>query len=56
MLGFKSICDENISNIKKDNDDILEINSLLKSYKDMHELFDSWLVLAVDDIDVSHIR
>jgi hypothetical protein len=57
MLGFKSINSADIKNSTIDidnNSDILEINSLLKSYKDIHECFHAWVVLAIEDVDVSY--
>jgi len=45
MLGFKAM----EGNITDQN--MKEINSLLMHYQPLHHLFDSWIVLALDDID-----
>ena len=45
MLGFQAIEGDKIDQNMK------EINNLLTQYQPLHFLFDSWIVLALDDID-----
>jgi D-glycerate 3-kinase len=45
MLGFRPVPDETLSL----SPDMRQINSFLADYRDMHAMFDTWVVLAVDD-------
>lgn len=46
MLGFTA------TNITSMSNNLQEINEELVKYKDLHDMFDAWLVLAVNDVDI----
>jgi D-glycerate 3-kinase len=62
MLGFQSINPDILSSMKTDikpplfpkaidMNGITQVNDILKDYKALHEIFDQWLVLALDDVN-----
>ena len=56
MLGFRPLSPDILRRRATDNPDIpldiLEINSKLEDYRVLDELFDYWLVLATQDINI----
>lgn len=54
MLGFTPIDEQyDVNSLQTGSlPEMKDIDEKLKNYRELHELFDGWLVLAVDDIDV----
>lgn len=50
MLGFEPLSDEDVS-ATSHGAQVAKINQYLKSYGQLHDLFDAWLIIAVENTD-----